>query len=259
RADQAADQARGRAGDADRAALEATAAVRAFEQDVVAPLQRSVTDAEAEARELAARLEQNTEHLRELGELTELQARLPQLKHDKDAAEADYTAARHDSDLLVKQATDCWSDHALRRLRACDPLVRTVSINPDDFSVTVNGAPFDAKAVAGNGLARITVSVLLALRDTAHDLTAMPVPNFLLVDGPFTGLGASPADQRTAAALLESLADVAGRTHPTAGPGQAVIACTELPRQHAATVHEIPTSLADGAIPGLPPRRHADS
>lgn len=196
RAAQAAEDARGRAGDADRAHTEAWASARAFAQDVIAPQQQIVVEAEASVREVAARLEHNTEHLRELAELTGLREQLPQLQELKEAA---YTAARNDTDLMVKQGTDRWSDHLLRRMRACDPEVTTASVSPEDFSVTINGGAFDSTVVTGHGRTRINISTLLALRDTAREVPAMPVPQFLIVDSPFTGLGNSPKDQHTGA------------------------------------------------------------
>ncbi|MFF8983908.1 hypothetical protein ACF08E_11040 [Streptomyces globisporus] len=209
RAAQAAEDARGRAG------TEAWASARAFAQDVIAPQQQIVVEAEASVRELAARLEQNTEHLRELTELTELREQLPKLQELKEAAEAAYTAARNDTDLMVKQGTDRWSNHLLRRMQACDPEITTASVSPEDFSVTVNGGAFDSTVVTGHGRTRINVSTLLALRDTAREVPAMPVPQFLMVDSPFTGLGNSPKDQRTGAALLEGLTELATSQHPS--------------------------------------------
>ncbi|WP_326681544.1 hypothetical protein [Streptomyces sp. NBC_01237] len=255
RASEAADAARGRARDADRAVVEASAAAQVFAQDVVAPQQQTVVEAEAAVRELAARLEQNAEHLRELAELTELRGRLPQLEKDKNAAEAAYAAARNDTDLMVKQGTDRWSHHMLRRMQACDPEITTVSIDPADFSVTINGSAFDARAVAGHGMTRTNVSVLLALRDTALEVPAMPVPQFLIVDGPFTGLGSSPEDQRTGAALLDGLTDLATSEDLSGAGGQVIIACTELHGTPGPAVREIRTNFTDGAIPGLPPRQ----
>ncbi|MFC5724879.1 hypothetical protein ACFP1Z_32505 [Streptomyces gamaensis] len=255
RAAQAADDARSRAADADRAVAEASATAHAFARDVIAPQQQAVVEAEAAVRELAARLEQNTEHLREVAELTELRAQLPQLEKDKMAAEAAYTVARHDTDLMVKQGTDRWSHHLLRRMRACDPEVISASVSPEDFAVTINGGAFDTRAVAGHGMTRINISTLLALRDTALEVPAMPVPQFLIVDGPFTGLGNSSEDRRTGAALLDGLTDLATSGHPSQTSGQVIIACTELHGSPGPAVREIRTSLADGAIPGLPPRQ----
>ncbi|MFE3477420.1 hypothetical protein [Streptomyces anulatus] len=238
----------------DRAGTEAWASARAFAQDVIAPQQQIVVEAEAGVRELAARLEQNTEHLRELTELTGLREQLPKLQELKEAAEAAYTAARNDTDLMVKQGTDRWSDHLLRRMQACDPEITTASVSPEDFSVTVNGGAFDSTVVTGHGRTRINVSTLLALRDTAQEVPAMPVPQFLMVDSPFTGLGNSPKDQRTGTALLDGLTELATSQHPSGTGGQVIIACTELLGPPQAAVREIRTSLADGAIPGLPPR-----
>ncbi|MER5501882.1 hypothetical protein ABT096_32410 [Streptomyces sp. NPDC002561] len=255
RAVRAADEARGRVSDAERVVVEAAAAVRAFTQDVVAPQQRVVVEAEAAVRELAARLEQNAEHLREVAELTELRERLPRLEKDKETAEAAYTAARQDTDLMVKQGTDRWSHHALRRMQACDPEVHTVSISPEDFSVTINGKSFDARVVAGHGMTRANVSVLLALRDAAREVPAMPVPQFLIVDGPFTGLGEGPEDQRSGNALLDGLTDLATVEDPSGAGGQVIIACNELPGTPGPAIREIRTSLADGVIPGLPPQQ----
>ncbi|MFI0234858.1 hypothetical protein [Streptomyces sp. NPDC017086] len=254
RAAQAAEEAHGRAGDADRVVVEAAATVRAFTQDVIAPQQQVVVEAEAAARELAARLEQNAEHLREVAELTELRGRLPELEKAAEVAKAAYTAARQDTDLLVKQATDRWSRHALRRLQACDPEVNTVSISPEDFSVTINGKSFDSRVVAGHGMTRSNVSVLLALRDTAREVPAMPVPQFLIVDGPFTGLGNGPEDQRSGNALLDGLTDLATFEDPSGAGGQVIIACRELRGTPGPAVREIRTNLTDGVIPGLPPR-----
>ncbi|MEU1371926.1 ATP-binding protein [Streptomyces sp. NPDC005803] len=254
RAAQAAEDARGRAGDADRAHTEAWASARGFAQDVIAPQQQIVVEAEASVREVAARLEHNTEHLRELAELTGLREQLPQLQEPKEAAEAAYTAARNDTDLMVKQGTDRWSDHLLRRMRACDPEITTASVSPEDFSVTINGGAFDSTVVTGHGRTRINVSTLLALRDAAREVPAMPVPQFLMLDSPFTGLGNSPKDQRTGAALLDGLTELATSQHPSGAGGQVIIACTELHGSPKAAVREIRTSLADGAIPGLPPR-----
>ncbi|OKK05330.1 hypothetical protein AMK09_37870 [Streptomyces sp. CB02488] len=254
RAMRAADDARGRVSDAERIVVEAAAAVRAFTQDVIVPQQQVVVEAEAAVRELAARLEQNAEHLREVAELTELRARLPRLEKDKETAEAAYTAARQDTDLMVKQGTDRWSRHALRRMQACAPEVHTVSISPEDFSVTINGKSFDARVVAGHGMTRANVSVLLALRDAAREVPAMPVPQFLIVDGPFTGLGEGPEDQRSGNALLDGLTDLAAVEDPSGAGGQVIIACNELPGTPGPAVREIRTSLANGVIPGLPPR-----
>ncbi|MGW4506915.1 hypothetical protein ACWENO_20010 [Streptomyces sp. NPDC004436] len=254
RAAQAAEDARGRVSDADRAVVEAAAAARAFAQDEIAPQQRIVVEAEAAVRELAARLEQNAEHLREVAELTELRERLPQLVKDKAVAESVYTAARQDTDLMVKQGTDRWSRHALRRMHACDPEINTVSISAEDFSVTINGGTFDARVVAGHGMTRTNISVLLALRDAAQEVPAMPVPQFLIVDGPFTGLGESPEDQRTGNALLAGLTDLAAFEDPSGTGGQVIIACTELRGIPGPAVREIRTNLVDGVIPGLPPR-----
>ncbi|MCZ1021040.1 hypothetical protein [Streptomyces noursei] len=64
---------------------------------------------------------------------------------------------------MVKHGTDRWSNHLLRRMQACDPEITTASISPEDFSVTLNGSPFDARAVAGHGMARTNVSTVLAL------------------------------------------------------------------------------------------------
>ncbi|MDG9719789.1 hypothetical protein [Streptomyces sp. DH24] len=114
--------------------MEAAAAVRAFTQDVITPQQQVVVEAEAAARELAARLEQNAEHLREVAELTELRERLPELEKAAEIAKAAYTTARQDTDLMVKQGTDRWSRHALRRMQACDPEVNTVSISSKNSS-----------------------------------------------------------------------------------------------------------------------------
>ncbi|MFJ9613779.1 hypothetical protein [Streptomyces noursei] len=163
RATQAAEDALGRAGDADRAVLESSATAQAFTQDVMAPRQQTVLEAEAALRELAARLEQYAEHLRELAELIDLRDELPRLERDKEAAEASYTAARQDTDQMVKLGTDRWSNHLLRRMQACDPEITTASISPEDFSVTLNGSPFAARAVAGHGMTRTNVSTLLAL------------------------------------------------------------------------------------------------
>ncbi|MEV0280148.1 hypothetical protein AB0I22_27675 [Streptomyces sp. NPDC050610] len=222
--------------------VEASAAAQAFAQDVIAPQQQVMVEAEAVAREPASRLEQNAEHLRELAELTELREQLPQLEKDKETAGAAYTAARQDTDLMVKQATDRWSDHLLRRMRDCDPEVTTASVSPDDFSVTVNGGAFDSRVVAGHGRARTNISVLLALRDTAREVPAMPVPQFLIVDGPFTGLGSSPKDQRTGGALLNGLTDLATSEHPAGSGGQVIIACTELRGSPGPAVREIRTA-----------------
>lgn len=143
----------------------------------------------------------------------------------------------------------------LRRMQACDPEITTVSIDPADFSVTINGSAFDARAVAGHGMTRTNVSVLLALRDTALEVPAMPVPQFLIVDGPFTGLGSSPEDQRTGAALLDGLTDLATSEDLSGAGGQVIIACTELHGTPGPAVREIRTNFTDGAIPGLPPRQ----
>lgn len=94
RAAQAADDARGRASNADRAVVEASAAVRNFVQDVIAP-QQVVVVVEAEAA---------------------------------------YSAAPNDIDLMAKQGTDRWSRHVLRRMQACDPEITSVFIGPEDFS-----------------------------------------------------------------------------------------------------------------------------
>ncbi len=254
RAAQAADDARARVGDAEQVVWEATAAAHAFAQNVIAPQQQAVLEAEAAVRELAARLEQNAEHLRELAELTEQRERLPQLEKDKAAAEAAYSAARHDTDLMVKEGTDRWSRHTLRRLRACDPGVNTVSISPDDFSVTVNGITFDDHVVAGHSMTRTNISVLLALRDTAREVPAMPVPQFLIVDGPFTDLGTGAEDQHTAGALLDALTDLAAFEDPSGASGQVIIACRELSGTPGPAVREIRTNAVNGVIPGLPPR-----
>ncbi|MEU0715769.1 AAA family ATPase [Streptomyces lavendulocolor] len=255
RAAQAADDARARAREADLAVVEASAAARHFAQDVVAPQQQVTIDAEASARELAARLEQNAEHLRELAELTELRERLPQLTKEKETAETAYSAARQDTDLMVKKHTDLWSDNLLQRLRKCDPEITTASISSEDFSITINGRPFDARAVAGHAMTRINISVLLALRDTARLVPAMPVPQFLIVDGPFTGLGGSPEDQHTGTALLAGLTELATAEICSGTSGQVIIACTELDGPAGPAVREIRTSLANGAIPGLPPQQ----
>ncbi|AJC61802.1 hypothetical protein [Streptomyces sp. 769] len=158
---------------------------------MIAPQQQAVLEAEAAVQELAARSERNAEHLRELAELIDLRDELPHLERDKEAAEAAYTAARQDTDQTVKQGTDRWSNHLLRRMQACDPEITTVSISPEDSSVPLNGSPFDAGAVVGHGMTRTNVSTWLALRDTAREVSAMPVPQFLIVDSPFTGLGSS--------------------------------------------------------------------
>ncbi|WEB37967.1 hypothetical protein MOV08_00645 [Streptomyces yunnanensis] len=88
RATQAAEDALGRAGVADRAVPGASATSQAFTQDVIAPQQQAVLEAEAAVRELAARPERNAEHLRELAELIDLRDELPHLERDKEAAEA---------------------------------------------------------------------------------------------------------------------------------------------------------------------------
>lgn len=125
---------------------------------------------------------------------------------------------------------------------------------PEDFTVTINGAPFATRTIAGgHGITRTNVSTLLALRDTARDVPAMPGPQFLILDGPFTGLGSSPEDQRTGAALLDGLTDIATSQHLSGTGGQVILACTELPRSPGPAMREITTSYANGVIPGLPP------
>ncbi|WEB37966.1 hypothetical protein MOV08_00640 [Streptomyces yunnanensis] len=155
----------------------------------------------------------------------------------------------------MKQSTDRWSNHLLRRMQACDPEITTVSISPEDSSVPLNGSPFDAGAVAGHGMTRTNVSTWLALRATAREVSAMPVPQFLIVDSPFTGLGSSTEDQRTGTALLNSLTDLATSEQPAGTEGLVIIACTELHGTPGPVVREIRTSLADGAVPGLQPRQ----
>ncbi|QRX94953.1 hypothetical protein [Streptomyces noursei] len=205
RATQTAEVAHGLASDADRAVLGASAPAQAFTQDVMAPQQQAALEAEAAVRELATRLEPNAWQLRELAELIDLRDELPHLERDKERAEAAYTAARQDTDQIVKQGTDRWSNHLLRRMQACDPETTTASIGPEDFSVPLNGSPFDARAVVGHGMTRTNVSTWLALRDPAREVPAMPVPQFLIVDSPSTGLDSSTVDQRTGTALLNSL------------------------------------------------------
>ncbi|MGX9923551.1 AAA family ATPase [Streptomyces sp. NPDC002248] len=254
RAGRAAEDARGRAADADRVVIEAAAAARAFAEDVIAPQQRKVTDLEAAVRELAARLEQNADHLREVAELTALREQLPGLETEKAEAEASYAAARQDTDAMVKSGTDRWSGHLLRRLQACAPGITSASISPDDFSVTVNGEGFDGRGVAGHNRARTNISVLLSLRDTAWEVPAMPVPQFLMVDGPFTGLSDSPEDQRTGQALLDGFTDLATRENPSGAEGQAIIACHRVHGTPGPAVREIPSTYTHSLIPGLPPR-----
>ncbi|MEU0476704.1 hypothetical protein [Streptomyces olivaceus] len=130
---------------------------------------------------------------------------------------------------MVKQGTDRWSLHPLRRMQARDPEIHTVSISPEDSSVTINGKSFDARGVAGHAMTRANVSVLLALRDVAREVPAMPVPQFLIVDGPFTGLGEGPENHRNGNALLDDLTDLATSEDPSGVGGQVIIACNELP------------------------------
>jgi hypothetical protein len=51
------------------------------------------------------------------------------------------------------------------------------------------------------------------------------------------------------------LTDLAASEQPSGAGGQVIIACTELHGTPGPAVREIRTSLADGVIPGLPPRR----
>ncbi|GAA2262416.1 hypothetical protein GCM10010232_62510 [Streptomyces amakusaensis] len=86
----------------------------------------------------------------------------------------------------------------------------------------------------------------------------MPVPQFLIVDGPFTGLGSSPKDQRTGAALLDGLTDLATSEHPSGAGGQVIIACTELHGTPGPAVREIHNQPRGRRNPGpaTPPLPH---
>ncbi|MDG9719788.1 hypothetical protein [Streptomyces sp. DH24] len=74
------------------------------------------------------------------------------------------------------------------------------------------------------------------------------------MDGPFTGLGDGPEDQRSGNALLDGLTDLATFDNPSGVGGQVIIACHELRGTPGPAVREIRTNLTDGVIPGLPPR-----
>ncbi|MFJ3086710.1 hypothetical protein [Streptomyces sp. NPDC086838] len=107
------------------------------------------------------------------------------------------------------------------------PEVHTVSISPEGFSVTSNGKSFDALVVAGHGMTRANACVLLALRDTAREVPAVPMPQSLIVDGPFTGLAEVSVDRRSGNALLHGLTDLATAEDPSGAGEQVIISCNE--------------------------------
>ena len=258
RAADAAAGARARATEADQAVRTTYAAAEQFESDVVAPQRAKALELEAQCRELAARLEQLVEHLKELAVIKQLTCHLPALDEARQAAKQEWETAEKDVDTHVKTLTERWSSFFLSRMQACDREVRSAFIDPEDFSPTVNGHDFDSQVVAGARLAIINVNAALSLRDLAREVPSMLVPQFLAIASPLSGLGSHGEDARIAANVMRMLSDAATVCDRQGRPIQLIIAVNDPLAQPSPGVREIHVSKEDGFIPGLPSQERCE-
>ena len=249
RADAAAAVARARAAGADQEVLEAVAAMAAFQAERINPQQKRVAEAEAQARELAARLEGLAAHLLEGGRLRELLEQLPDLEAQRDAAAAALHTAMEGIEAKVKELVERLSDFFLHRMRHCDPTVHSAAISAKDFSATVNGRPFHVRAVAGAHRAVVNVNVALAWRDLAREVPSALLPPLLILDAPLAGIGPDPDDRRMAENLIASLHEAAAAGAHDGSVHQIIVTSTEsLP---GAAAREITVTKQNRAIPGV--------
>ncbi|MFC1421293.1 hypothetical protein [Streptacidiphilus cavernicola] len=252
RATETAAGARARAAEADLAVRSAYAAAEEFENSTVAPQRARVLELEAQSRELAARLEQLVEHLKELAVIKELTRDLPALDEARKAAKQEWEVAEKDVDVHVKLLTERWSSFFLARMQSCDPRVRSAFIDPEDFSSNVDGHDFDSQVVAGARLGIINMNAALSLRDVGREVPSMLVPQFLAIDSPLSGLGSHGEDARIAANVMRMLSEAAITCDRQGRPPQLIIAVNDPQAQPATGVREIHISKASGFIPGLP-------
>lgn len=250
RSDDAAAAARLKAFEADQAVREAHTRTAHFVESSLEPQRKKVADLEAAARELAARLEQLAEHLKETDVLGNLKRDLKRYAGEKDSAKEEFEAAEKDVDEHVKALVTRWSHFFEVRMKATDPRVRSASIAPEDFSPVVNGRPFDAQAVAGAVLTSINVNAALSLRDLAREVPAVVLPGFLMIDSPLSGLGTHGHDQKVGELLLQSLTDSANRPDDR-GEVQQIIAAVNAPLPAPVSgVREIVVDKDKRYIPG---------
>lgn len=252
RADDAAAAARLKALQADQAVREAYTRAAEFGRDVVDPQREKARGLEAAARELAARLEQLAQHLREVDALCDLERERDHLAGVKNKAQEEFTAAETNVSEHVKALAERWSVFFEKRMKATDPQVRSASIDADDFSPLVNGRPFDAQAVAGAVLVRININAMLALRDLMIEVPAVLLPGFLMIDSPLSGLGTHGHDREAGETMLRTLADCAIRPDAQGGVQQVVCAVNDPLSEPVSGVREILVDKADRYIPGLP-------
>ncbi|MFJ9127838.1 AAA family ATPase [Streptomyces sp. NPDC102340] len=181
----------------------------AAHRERTAPARARVRALEKRADTLTGELEQLTKRIKEQGVLASLRRDLEQrgrLLQDarrlRDAARGQRQQRR--TDLLARLA-----QLVLIRLQAVLPAVQEVAIDPEDYSLTIDGKPFADTSVAGGPKTAANVAFLLALQDLAAEEPDVLVPPLLVIDAPLSGFSSRGADEGTSRRLLEQLVSAA--------------------------------------------------
>ncbi|MFD3580512.1 hypothetical protein [Streptomyces sp. NPDC058644] len=205
-----------------------------------APERSRVRALEKRADKLSGELEQLEKRLKEQAVLTSLRNEMEERRramkdaqHERDAARK--KRQRRRTDLLGRLAR-----LVLARLQAILPHVYEVEIDPDDYSLTIDGKPFSDISVAGGPKTAVNVAFLLALQDLAREETDVLIPPLLVIDAPLTGFSSQGLDEETSRRMLDQLLSAADPHGDEEAASQVITAVNDpLPRQRTATVEQI--------------------
>ncbi len=227
----------------------------AAHRERVAPVRARVRALEKQAEALSGELIQLAKRLEELavivrleGDLLECHRALKEAERERDAARAERQERRTD-------ITALWSRHVLARLQAILPDTREISIDPHDYSITVDGKAFDEISVAGGPKTALNVAVLLSLQDLARSVPGILVPPLVIIDAPLTGFSSEGLDHETSRRMMEQILGAAETASADGLTSQVITAVNyRLPSQRSGDLEEIALSTTNRFIEHAQPR-----
>ncbi len=178
-----------------------------------APVRARARELETRASALAGELLQLAKRLEDLEVIARLEKDLLECHRAMKEAERERDAARAERQERRTELATLWSQYLLARLKAILPNTNEVRIDPQDYSVTVDGKAFHDISVAGGPKTAVNVAALLSLQDLARSVPDILVPPLLIIDAPLTGFSSQGLDQDTSRRMMEQIlgaADAAG-------------------------------------------------
>ncbi|MGX5397150.1 hypothetical protein ACWLMY_35480 [Streptomyces anulatus] len=237
------------------AALEEAKKRAATHREKTAPVRALVRALEKRAETLSGELIQLAKRLEELAVIVRLEKDLLECHRAMKAAERERDAARAERQERRTNITAQWARHVLARLKAILPDTREISIDPHDYSITVDGKAFDEISVAGGPKTALNVAVLLSLQDLARTMPGILIPPVMIIDAPLTGFSSEGLDHDTSRRMMDQILGAAQSSTADGLTSQVITAVNyRLPSQRSSDLQEIALSTTNRFIEHAPAR-----